>query len=240
MSRIYEKLSTTNLPTTTQQHLPATIDDGWDDAAAEMASKVLRGTLLKFADWKWIKGAEATEVEEGTQLVALGTTAAWVKWQGGKPVQYEMRQPGQNCPTAKRLVIKTKRFGSLGRTTNHAIHGRARGLYTCSIRLAWRCLPSAPPRLEGAQPSSISPIRSHACASLATLTPRPSSNLALHPCRRSLDASPNRCSKSSNGMAAAANLKRSHRHRCREKPATKSHFDPILRAVDTKAARLSF
>src|SRR5258708_1127937 len=95
MSRIYEELSTTNLPTTTQQHLPPTITNGWDHPPAQMASKVLRGTLLKFADWKWIKGAEATEVEEGTQLVAVGTAAAWVKWQGGKPVQYEMRQPGQ-------------------------------------------------------------------------------------------------------------------------------------------------
>jgi hypothetical protein len=104
MSRICEELSTTNLPMTTQQHLPATIDDdGWNDAAAEMASKVLRGTLLKFADWKWTKGTEATEVEEGTQLVAVGTAAAWVKWQGGKPVQYEMRQPGQKLPDREAL-----------------------------------------------------------------------------------------------------------------------------------------
>ena len=114
MSRIYEELSTTNLPTTTQQHLPATIDDGWDDAAAEMASKVLRGTLLKFADWKWIKGVEATEVEEGTQLVALGTTAAWVKWQGGKPVQYVMRQPGQKLPDREELGDLDEALWELG------------------------------------------------------------------------------------------------------------------------------
>ena len=70
-------------------------DDGWSDAAAENAERVIKGTLLKFADWKWTKGKENIEVEENTTLVALGTAAAWVKWRGGKPVEYLMRQPGK-------------------------------------------------------------------------------------------------------------------------------------------------
>jgi hypothetical protein len=70
-------------------------DDGWGDAAAEGAERVLKGSLLKFSDWNWSKGKEGIEVEEGTTLIALDTAAGWVKWSGGKPVEYRMRQPGQ-------------------------------------------------------------------------------------------------------------------------------------------------
>jgi hypothetical protein len=69
-------------------------DDGWGDAAAESAERPIKGTLVKFSDWKWFKGKESTEIEEGTALVALGTAAAQVKWAGGKPVEYRMRQAG--------------------------------------------------------------------------------------------------------------------------------------------------
>jgi hypothetical protein len=85
-------------------------DDGWDDAAAENAERVIKGTLLKFSDWRWTKGKEGTEVPEGTQLVALGTTAAWVKWCDGKPVEYLIRQPGKKLPERGELgdLDKTK------------------------------------------------------------------------------------------------------------------------------------
>jgi hypothetical protein len=79
------------------------IDDGWGDAAAETAERVIKGTLLKFSDWRWTKGKEGTEVEEGTKLVALGTTAAWVKWFGGKPIEYLTRQPGKRLPDREEL-----------------------------------------------------------------------------------------------------------------------------------------
>jgi hypothetical protein len=80
-----------------------TSDDGWGDAAAESAERVIKGTLLKFADWNWSKGKEGLEVEEGTALVALGTAAAWVKWQEGKPVEYKMREPGRRLPDRDEL-----------------------------------------------------------------------------------------------------------------------------------------
>jgi hypothetical protein len=111
MSRTYEQLSeqqsnessNTNVPTTTEQHLPANTDDGWSDTAAEIESQVIRGKLLKFADWRWTKGVEGDEVGEGTQLLAIGTAAGWVKWQAGKPVQYIMRQPGKQLPKRSEL-----------------------------------------------------------------------------------------------------------------------------------------
>src|SRR5262249_44345474 len=78
-------------------------DDGWADAAAEAAERVIKGTLLKFADGQWSKGKEATAVPVGTQLVALGVTAAWVKWFDQKPVEYRMRQPGTRLPDREEL-----------------------------------------------------------------------------------------------------------------------------------------
>jgi hypothetical protein len=70
--------------------------DGWNDTAAEAEERLIRGTLLKFADWRWSSGkeGEAVEVKEGRRLVAGATAAAWVKWQGGKPVEYRLREAG--------------------------------------------------------------------------------------------------------------------------------------------------
>ena len=54
--------------------------DGWNDAAVEAAERTIRGTLLKFADWRWTAGKEATPIADGTKLVALATVAMWVRW----------------------------------------------------------------------------------------------------------------------------------------------------------------
>src|SRR5262245_57114586 len=78
-------------------------DDGWGDAAAEASERTIRGTLLKFADWRWTAGKEATPVEDGTKLVALATSAAWVKWEGGKPVRYILRESGRRLPDRDEL-----------------------------------------------------------------------------------------------------------------------------------------
>jgi hypothetical protein len=74
--------------------------DGWDDTAVEAEARLIRGSLLKFADWKWSIGKEkeAVEVKEGRRLIAVATAAAWVKWQGGKPVEYRVREPGVPMP----------------------------------------------------------------------------------------------------------------------------------------------
>ena len=73
-------------------------DDCWNDAAVEANERVIKGTLLKFADWRWTKGKESTPVEDGTRLVALSTTAAWVKWKEGKPAEYRTRETGRRLP----------------------------------------------------------------------------------------------------------------------------------------------
>jgi len=78
-------------------------NDGWDDAATDARDRVLRGTLLKFADSNWTRGKEAEPVKRGTQLVAIGTAAAWARWQNGKPVEYRMREPGTKMPEREEL-----------------------------------------------------------------------------------------------------------------------------------------
>jgi hypothetical protein len=78
-------------------------NDGWADAANEAAERTIRGTLLKFSDWRWTAGKEATEIETGTRLVALATTAGWVRWEDSKPAEYRMRQPGRRLPDREEL-----------------------------------------------------------------------------------------------------------------------------------------
>jgi len=77
-------------------------DDGWNDAAVEANGRVLRGTLLRFHDWNWTKGKEASPIEKGTKLIAIGTTA-WSRWAAGKPVEYRMRQSGKPLPDREEL-----------------------------------------------------------------------------------------------------------------------------------------
>src|SRR5262245_46045705 len=88
-----------------QSSLPAipAADDGWNDAAREANERMIRGQLLKFADWRWTTGKEATPIENGTKLVALATAAAWVKWKDNKPVQSIMREKGRRLPEREEL-----------------------------------------------------------------------------------------------------------------------------------------
>jgi hypothetical protein len=52
---------------------------------------------------RWTAGKEATPVADGTRLVALATAAMWVRWQGGKPAEHRVRQPGQRLPEREEL-----------------------------------------------------------------------------------------------------------------------------------------
>ena len=78
-------------------------DDGWAEAAAEAAERMVRGSLLKFADRAFTSGTEGAAVELGTELVAIATSAAWVKWQAGKPVETRVRQPGTRMSEREEL-----------------------------------------------------------------------------------------------------------------------------------------
>ena len=82
---------------------PPPTTDGWHDAAAEAGERQIRGILLKFTDRRWTAGKEAAPVEDGTRLVALATSAMWVRWEDGKPAEYRMREPGRRLPNRDEL-----------------------------------------------------------------------------------------------------------------------------------------
>jgi hypothetical protein len=83
--------------------LMSIVDDGWLDVSVEASQRVLRGTLLRFLDRAWTRGKEHEPVKKGTELLVTGTAAGWVKWQGGKPVETRLRQPGQKMPEREEL-----------------------------------------------------------------------------------------------------------------------------------------
>jgi hypothetical protein len=87
-----------------QRYRNQLLDDGWSDAAHEAEGRQhLRGTLLKFSDWRWIAGREGRVLEHGTRLVAMSTEAGWVRWENGKPAEYRMRQSGRRLPERDEL-----------------------------------------------------------------------------------------------------------------------------------------
>jgi hypothetical protein len=67
--------------------------DGFGDTAKEDAARVIRGSLIKFSEGVYSSSVDTVPLN-GRQLLALAVTAAYVKWQGGKPVSYRIRPPG--------------------------------------------------------------------------------------------------------------------------------------------------
>ena len=90
------------------------VEDGWNDAADEASERILRGTLLKFADWRWTAGQDARPMPEGKRLVAVGTAAAWVRWSGGKPGEHRVRRPGEQMAARKELGDTDEAFWEKG------------------------------------------------------------------------------------------------------------------------------
>jgi hypothetical protein len=89
-------------------------DDGWNDAAGEASERTIRGALLKFADWRWTAGKEATPVPSDTRLIAIGTTAAWIRWEERKPVEYRFRPAGGRLPERNELGHSDRELWELG------------------------------------------------------------------------------------------------------------------------------
>jgi len=82
---------------TALQQIPTT------NAAAEEAGRFIRGTIMKFVDWRYYAGKQATPIPDGTKLVALATVALWQRWQDGKPAEHILRKPGEYLPAREEL-----------------------------------------------------------------------------------------------------------------------------------------
>jgi hypothetical protein len=105
-------------------------DDGWSDAAVEASERTIRGTLLKFTDWRWTAGKEATPVADGTKLVALATVAMWVRWADGKPAEYRVREPGRRLPDREELGHLDESLWSRDPTERRRTRGKTRDSFT--------------------------------------------------------------------------------------------------------------
>ena len=114
---------------------------------------------MKFADWKWTKGKESIEVKHGTAFVALGTTAAWVKWSGGKPIEYKVRQAGHRLPDRDELGDLAEGDWELGPDNNpRDPWANTRFIYFVDPTSAQAYVP--PPAEVVVKPSMILPSRS--------------------------------------------------------------------------------
>jgi hypothetical protein len=182
------------------QHVPA--GDGWDDAAAEATERTIKGAILKFADRRWTSGKEAASVKDGTKLVALATTAMWVRWDDGRPVEQLVRRPGERLPERENLSHTNEDEWRPGRATSRKIPGKTPASFTWLIPTPRKPSPSRPRPGADAAPSSNSATRSAACAP-RTPTQRRSSNCALRRCRRDSVASQSRRSRSWAGKTPA-------------------------------------
>jgi hypothetical protein len=73
-------------------------DDGFSDVAREAEREMIRGSLLKYADWRWLVGKENTLLKQGIQLIAISVVRAWVLWEDGKPLKYRVARPREPMP----------------------------------------------------------------------------------------------------------------------------------------------
>jgi hypothetical protein len=78
-------------------------DDGFSNMAREAQGQLIRGSLLKFADWRWTVGKENAPLKQDIQLVAIGGATAWVRWEEGKPVEHRVLRPGERMPEREEL-----------------------------------------------------------------------------------------------------------------------------------------
>jgi hypothetical protein len=80
-------------------------DDGWTEAAAEASGRAIQGTLIRFNDWKWRAGKDDKALPDRTRLVAVKTSAAWVRWENKKPVETIAREKGKPFPQREDLSM---------------------------------------------------------------------------------------------------------------------------------------
>ena len=111
------------------------------------------------------KAKRASSFPEGKRFVAMGTAAAQVKWTGGKPAEYRMRQPGKPLPERETLGDLDKSQWELGPdgVTPRDPWQSTRFVYLVDPETA-EAFSSAPRPGAAAAPSPILAIKSSACS----------------------------------------------------------------------------
>jgi hypothetical protein len=88
-------------------NVPVRRDDDDGFAVTEPRTGFIIGSMVKFVDRDYV--ADKTEkLPEGITLVALSTVTAWVKWEGGSPVEHRVTHAGQGHPHRDDLPDQNK------------------------------------------------------------------------------------------------------------------------------------
>jgi hypothetical protein len=87
-----------------ETNIPALVrrSDGWHVAAAENNARIIRGSIITFADWHWTIRGDSAPID-GRKLVAVGTQALWQKWENLKPTAHILREPDKQLPERDEL-----------------------------------------------------------------------------------------------------------------------------------------
>ena len=154
----------TELQLQQQQRALALHDDGWDDTAAEEATGLVRGPLIRFQDWKYYVGKQRTALPDGYQLIALAVMAVWQRWENGKVVQSIPREPGKFLPARETLSYPDEAGKPNDPWANtrlvYFVHPVSAAIYTFSTRSgggrsAVSTLAGAIKRMRAAHPHAV-------------------------------------------------------------------------------------
>jgi hypothetical protein len=81
--------------------------DGFS-VAERGGNNLLVGKIAKFTIDAKYRVDKTDHLPDYTSLVAINVTTAWVKWQGGKPIEHRITQPGQVHPDRDDLPDQDK------------------------------------------------------------------------------------------------------------------------------------
>jgi hypothetical protein len=76
-------------------------------------NNLIVGKMLKFTVDSKYKADKADDLPDGTTLVAIDVTTAWVKWLGEKPTEHRITRPGQVHPDRDDFTLPRRRENTL-------------------------------------------------------------------------------------------------------------------------------
>ncbi len=75
--------------------------DGWDSHSSDEGAGLVRGPLIKFADWRYTRGGEP--LADGTAFLAIDVAMAWVMFVPGGPPIHVLPGPSGYLPDRNTL-----------------------------------------------------------------------------------------------------------------------------------------
>jgi hypothetical protein len=93
---------------TGESYMPGNNQADGFSVAEKTGNNLIVGKMLKFTVDSNYKVDKADDLPDGTTLVAINVTTAWVKWLGEKPTEHRITRPGQVHPDRDDLPDQDK------------------------------------------------------------------------------------------------------------------------------------